>query len=103
MRTRHRVVLPPRARVPFSWYPVGARQIHIKVGDTHWSKGLNVTKAAITKLSIKMPELNLVYDLVMEVKQADPFARVVLFRPCLHVTNKVRNILVCRGVVFDAS
>jgi hypothetical protein len=85
------VSLNPKSRTPFSWFPVGARQIHIKVGDTEWSKPLNVSKPGATRLSITMPELlqNLSYDLLMEVKQADAFSRIVVIKPWLHITNYV--------------
>ena len=39
-----------RSRV--SWFPQGARQVSIKIGDTRWSQPLNISKPAITKLSI---------------------------------------------------
>lgn len=85
------VPLNPKSHTPFSWFPVGARQVHIKVGDTEWSKPLNVSKPAATRLSITMPELplNLSYDLLMEVKQADAYSRIVVIKPWLHITNHV--------------
>eukprot|EP01127_Copromyxa_protea_P019089 TRINITY_DN6116_c0_g1_i1.p1 TRINITY_DN6116_c0_g1~~TRINITY_DN6116_c0_g1_i1.p1 ORF type:complete len:1436 (-),score=284.82 TRINITY_DN6116_c0_g1_i1:461-4768(-) len=88
-KTGSLVTLHPKSRTPFSWFPVGARQIHIKVGDTEWSQPLNVSKPGSTRLSITMPELpmNLSYDLLMEVKQADAFSRIVVIKPWLHVTN----------------
>lgn len=60
----------------------------MKVGDTHWSQALNVTKPSVTKLSIKLPDIALVYDLVMEVKQTDAYSRIVVIRPLLHFTNQ---------------
>lgn len=86
------VRLDPKASTPFSWAPgVGPRQIHLRVGSTDWSNPFAITQPAVTKLSISILDLNLVYDLMMEVKQADAYSRVVVIKPWLHFVNRVHH------------
>eukprot|EP01130_Rhizamoeba_saxonica_P018160 TRINITY_DN9008_c0_g1_i1.p1 TRINITY_DN9008_c0_g1~~TRINITY_DN9008_c0_g1_i1.p1 ORF type:complete len:1235 (-),score=269.52 TRINITY_DN9008_c0_g1_i1:19-3240(-) len=86
--TKNSVIsLVPRSHNPYSWYKSGARQLMIKVGDTEWSKAINIWKPTIVRLSIQMPEMNISYDFALEVTQSDDYSRIVVIRPWLRIIN----------------
>ncbi|KAL6057274.1 Vacuolar protein sorting-associated protein 13D [Balamuthia mandrillaris] len=96
------ITLGPKDKFPFSWHNTGARQIQVRVANGGWSKGLNIYLPAVTQLTVNMEDIDLKYELLMEVKALDMFSRVITFSTRLHLANQTNYDLVVRagGVNF---